>query len=297
MTSALDRLARDVGREIENELDRLGILFRIFVRAKSEESVNRKLQFKKYDLENEKLMQDIIGIRITLYFYDDLPIIYQALKKRPDYLDETIDTLEETVFKPERVNLIFRLDNLKSAEVRDIATSKFKYIDNTFEVQLRTVLSEGWHEVDHDLRYKCSKDWAGSSDISRTFNGVYASLVTNDWSILSIFEKLAYRHYKEKNWTAMLRHKFRLRFREEELNQQLQSALNNNSNLAKQIFRTDRNDYIRIVFEEKVRIPLTFSNLVYLLNILFIKDSTILGITPNILLESFNKDKYPIDKL
>ena len=25
-------------------------------------------------------------------------------------------------------------------------------IDNTYEIQLRTVLSEGWHEVEHDLR-------------------------------------------------------------------------------------------------------------------------------------------------
>ncbi|MBK7959276.1 MAG: hypothetical protein IPK03_14995 [Bacteroidetes bacterium] len=27
-------------------------------------------------------------------------------------------------------------------------------VDSTFEVQLRTILSEGWHEIDHDLRYK-----------------------------------------------------------------------------------------------------------------------------------------------
>lgn len=30
------------------------------------------------------------------------------------------------------------------------------YIDDTFEVQVRTNSFEGWHEIEHDLRYKGS---------------------------------------------------------------------------------------------------------------------------------------------
>jgi putative GTP pyrophosphokinase len=216
MNASLDRLARDIGKDIENELQRIGIFYRIFIRAKSDNSITKKLADKGYEKSSEgKLLQDVIGIRITLYFNDDLPIVYKALKSRLEFVSETIDETEETVFKPERTNLIFRMNEENAKETNDCVVGYHSYIDTTFEVQLRTVLSEGWHEVDHDLRYKCKMEWNEHSDISRTFNGVYATLVTSDWSIITIFEQLAYRHYKKQNWIAMLRNKFRLRFIEE----------------------------------------------------------------------------------
>jgi putative GTP pyrophosphokinase len=292
MNPSLDRLARDIGREIEYQLDGIGILYRIFVRAKSEDSIKRKLDFKQYASGSGKLMQDIIGVRITFYFNDDLDIVYKALKSRSNFVDETVDSTTETVFRPERVNLIFRLDYEKSAEVNDIAVSKFKYIDSTFEIQLRTVLSEGWHEVDHDLRYKCSSDWLDSSDIARTFNGVYASLATSDWSILTIFEKLAYRQYKSQNWAAMLRHKFRLRFREEDLSEKIIEILNGNHVLAKQFFRIERKDFIKNLFNDKVRVPMTLTNLIFLVNIYFVKNKEIIELTPEPLTTNNKLKKY-----
>lgn len=297
MNPSLDRLARDISKEIETQLERVGILYRIFSRAKSEDSIKRKLNFKRYDHGN-KLMQDIIGIRVTLYFNDDLAIIHKALKARPDFVDETVDSTSETVFKPERINLIFRLDADKSEEVNETAISKFKYIDNTFELQLRTVLSEGWHEVDHDLRYKCEEDWENSSDIARTFNGVYASLVTSDWSILTIFEQLSYRQYKLRNWAAMLRHKFRLRLREESLNENLVSILNSDDSLAKQLFRVDRREFIKNHFYNGIAVPLTLSNLVYLANLYSIKNKEIIKLTPEFLLTNNLLKKYiPLDDI
>lgn len=287
MNSSLDRLARDIGKEIEYELDRVGVFYRIFARAKSQESIEKKLLFKKYESSFEnKLMQDIIGIRITLYFNDDIPLVYQTLKLKLNFLSETIDEEEATIFKPIRTNLIFRLDDKKIEEVKEMFVLKYKYIDTTYEIQLRTVLSEGWHEVDHDLRYKCQDDWSKSSDIARTFNGVYASLVTNDWAIMTVFEQLAYRHYKDQNWSAMIRNKFRLRFKNDKLDSKLIIILNQNLELSKTIYKIDRSDFLKKLFIDGVRIPLTLSNLIYVLNIYYLKNEDIKNITPEFLLSN-----------
>jgi ppGpp synthetase/RelA/SpoT-type nucleotidyltranferase len=287
MNPSLDRLARDIGRDIEFELQRIGVYYRIFIRAKSESSINRKLSYKQYDKSPEnKLMQDIIGIRITVYFNDDLPIIYNALKTKLNFDSESIDEDEETVFKPTRTNLIFRMDEERAKETYDSVIYKYTYIDTTYEVQLRTVLSEGWHEVDHDLRYKCKNDWQEHLDISRTFNGVYASLVTSDWSIITIFEKLAYRHYKLKNWEAMLRNKFRLRFIEEGIDERIVEILTNNPEVAKDIFRVERSELMNKIFIDGIRVPLTLSNMVFILNAYFLHNSDIIGITPDFILSN-----------
>nr|WP_255419996.1 MULTISPECIES: hypothetical protein [Parabacteroides] len=33
-------------------------------------------------------------------------------------------------------------------------SESFKNIDSTFKIQVRTTLSEGWHEIEHNMRYK-----------------------------------------------------------------------------------------------------------------------------------------------
>jgi len=278
MDPSLERLARDVRNIIDEELMRTGFLFRIFSRAKTSESIEKKIKFKRYS--EKKLMQDCIGIRITLYFADDALAVYGILKNKANFIDETVDQTEETVFKPSRVNLIFNLESNMATEINHTLVSKYKYIDTTYEVQIRTVLSEGWHEVDHDLRYKCPEDWIGQSDLARVFNGVYASLVTSDWSILTVFEQLSYRHYKNKNWAGMLRNKFRLRFKENTLSPDLIVLLDNDPEIAKTLYRIDRMDYLRRVIGTDIRIPLTLNNLVYLLNIFYLKSSSIDKMTP-----------------
>lgn len=291
MNPSLDRLARDIGYIIEDELQRSGIFYRIFLRSKTDDSIKKKLISKDYANSKEhKLIQDIVGVRITMYFEDDLPIVYQVLRKRLNYLDETVDEQDVSVFKPHRVNLIFKMEENHSKEVHDTVVQEYKYIDTTYEVQLRTVLSEGWHEVEHDLRYKCKNDWTDHSDISHIFNGVFASLVTSDWSILSIFEKLAYRHYKAQNWQAMLRNKFRLRFKEGELDSRIIHILNSDNNIAKDLYKIDRNDFMKKIFFDGLRIPITLSNLIYILNAYYLKIDQITKLAPEYIIS--NKKLY-----
>jgi len=291
MNQGLDRLARDISFRIEDELQRSGIFYRIFSRAKSIESIEKKINSKDYanNLEHKK-MQDIIGIRITMYFEDDLSIVYNTIKKRFKFLSESIDEPNINVFEPHKVNLIFKMNEEDAKEVSDVAVSKYTYIDTTYEVQLRTVLSEGWHEVEHDLRYKCKSDWTEHSDISHIFNGVYASLVTSDWSIMSIFEKLAYRHYKNKKWEALLRNKFRLRIKEGVLDTRIIDILNNDNNLAKELYKVDRNKFLQQIFIDGIRIPITLTNLIHIINAYCLHDERIKLIAPEFI--TSNKKLY-----
>ena len=90
-------------------------------------------------------------------------------------------------------------------------------IEPTYELQIRTVFSEGWHEVEHDLRYKCHEDWAGCESYSRALNGIIATLETAEWNMKAIFATMARDNFRHSNYTAMLRNKFHLKFKSEAL--------------------------------------------------------------------------------
>lgn len=78
-------------------------------------------------------------------------------------------------------------------------------MDNTFELQLRTILSEGWHEIDHSLRYKSQADWLDYPENERLLNGIYASLETNDIALKNLFNELSYKHFKNRNWEGLIK--------------------------------------------------------------------------------------------
>lgn len=286
-------IARKIHDSIVNDLTRIGLLFRVFYRSKSAYSIARKLENNpgKYTPEGKKI-QDLYGIRVALYFSDDLPLAQKALKNsfEYDHASSSIDENNINKFSATRCNLIFRLP-IELVEESSVLASN-NLIDKTFEVQFRTILSEGWHEVDHDLRYKCSNDWDNNNDLSRALNGIYASLETSDWSMLKLFEELAYKHYKAGKWEAMLRHKFRLRF-QDCLSSTL-ALIITNERLGKQLYRVNRDLLLKSIFEHNIKIPININNIVYLCNFLYLKNNAIDGITPepikNILNESMGKE-------
>ncbi len=287
MNYNLDRLASETSNAVEEELIKMGLLYRLFYRAKSSNSIESKQKIKNYsEKDNQKKLQDLVGIRVALYFADDVTIVKEMLRKKFKFVDETIDISETTEFKPTRINLIFRFGEDHTNEINDTIKTNYPFIDNTFEIQLRTVLSEGWHEVDHDLRYKCQSDWDDHKDLERTFNGVFAGLETSDWSTLMIFEKLSYRHYKNKSWQAMLRSKFRLRLEDGIIDTGLVKLLNEDKLLAKKLYRIDRDLFLKEIVLRNLKIPYTLSNLIYACNCIFIGNEKIYELTPTIFLEN-----------
>ncbi|HEY8271721.1 MAG TPA: RelA/SpoT domain-containing protein, partial [Pseudobdellovibrionaceae bacterium] len=204
MESNFKHTAENVRRDIEAILDKVCLLCRVFARGKDDRSLTKKLHKDegKYSLHG-KLIQDAIGVRVALYFEEDVDIVAQLLSSEfeIDNNASTVDTHATDQFTVTRHNLIFRLPEYYISDMqRSIGSMP---IDTTFEVQLRSILSEGWHEVDHDLRYKSKSSWNGNDDLSRALNGILATIETAEWGMRRIFDDLAYRHYKKKNWETM----------------------------------------------------------------------------------------------
>ncbi len=284
----LARIAKGISDIIQEEIERVGVFYRIFSRVKTTSSIEKKLNLKNYDGVNT-FLTDIIGIRVVFYFADDLEIINKFLKEKYSYLqpEETRDKKKVAVFEPERVNIVFNIPNEFNSEFSEVVSNV--KVKNTFELQLRTIFSEGWHEIEHDLRYKNKQHWDGYEDLSRIMNGILAALETNDWSIISLFNQLAYNHYKSQNIDAMIRTKFRLRFSgDKAISQKLSDILSGNKDCTKELFKLDREVFLFTLACTNIKFPLTIDNFIFYLNYQYFKNKDITSVTPEILLNDFN---------
>lgn len=293
MITGFQLIEDEICQRIQDELDKIGIHYRIFSRSKDEKSILEKIDRKAKEgspyEKNGKLIQDIIGIRVVTYFRDDVNLVKTILSRIITFKDEEIDNPELTVFKPKRTNIICSFNDSQQQTFAEVQKSSDKdyydVLDSTFELQLRTVLSEGWHEIDHSLRYKCKNDWEGHYENERLLNGIYASLETNDIALKNLFNELAYKHFKSKNWEGLLRNKFRLRFQLVPLKEQIVNILNEDVEIGKELFKMDRETSLLKLYDIDLSLPVNMNNLVLLLNGLIIKDEKLLAITPDVILE------------
>lgn len=175
-----------------------------------------------------------------------------------------MDTPLENHFGVRRNNLILKLPS-SIAQASQIL-SQFSFIAPTFELQLRTVFSEGWHEVDHDLRYKCKDDWIEHSDLGRSLNGLAATLETCDWAAIQMFDSLAHRHYRARKWQACFRTKFRLRFQNIDLMPSIGDLLDSNNDVARRIYRIPRGQVIDVFWRNPDPLPVTIQNVIFIAN-------------------------------
>lgn len=286
LTPAFARVADALRREIEQELSSIGLLCRVFGRGKSAHSLTKKIDTvpNKYGI-GKKLIQDAIGLRVVVYFPEDVQIVENVLKEKYhcDEGSSTIDRPTDTFFSVSRYNLVFRLPNTYDRDVPE--PSEAVPVDRSFEVQIRTILSEGWHEVEHDLRYKRKDDWIGHDDMSRGLNGVVATLETAEWSMRKIFDDLAYKHYKNGRWDAMLHSVLRMRIAAP-LSQRVCRLLDLDSDMARRLVRIKRADIFYSLVKLAPRIPLTADNLVFLWNHKSVKNAALTELTPQIISET-----------
>ena len=77
-----------------------------------------------------------------------------------------------------------------------------------------------------------------------------------------IFDELSYRHYKNKNWAGMVSSLLKIRMKGS-ISKELIKALNDDSNIAKQILKVDRFFLIKSLSNSKPRIPITIDNIIY----------------------------------
>lgn len=283
----LENVARNISKNIAESLDRTGIMYRIFHRVKSQGSIDKKVHTKNY-IEDNKRVTDLIGIRVTLYFHDDVILVQKKLMQESNYDHLSKDDVKIDEFKPVRCNLTFNFLDDHLREVQKIIDKDLNIVDTKYEVQLRTVLSEGWHEVEHDLRYKCKSDWDSHNDLNRSMNGILATLETSEFSMLQLFNELSHRHYKDKNLEAMIKSQFRIRFVDQEINKELIIFLNQHPELIRKIHKVSRKDVLQKLIQSRFSLPLTINNFIYLLNYLFFNKSEIFEIAGDFIMEDIN---------
>lgn len=255
------------------KLNNAGIYFNSTSRIKSESSLLHKLETGKYSMqEGGRKIQDIIGIRINLFYLEDMDICEKILEET-FLLDNWSKTKnEENKFEAQKCNGVFRIP---SKYLRNIPASVWnKPFDQTFEVQLRTVLFEGWHEIEHEMRYKYklgsdSREtdlWTGHEDLSRVMNSIIANLELCDWSIMQIFNSIHDSQYKEKNWENAIRSKYRLRITQDPLKPELREYLDNNPDIVAQFHAVSKRELVEILLNKKYHKELTPDRVIYLIN-------------------------------
>lgn len=226
-----------------------GLYFRIFSRVKSPDSIAKKLQRGKYGTsENPKKIQDLIGLRIIFYYFDDISIGREIMESTFQLLDDwSLARFKINEFKATKTNGVFRFPSeylkLYKRKLWDFP------IDTTFELQFRTVFFEGWHEIEHDMRYKSmlseQEFWKGSEELLRVLNCILANLELNDWSLVKLFDELSLHHFNNRNWDLMLKSKFRIHLKNEDaLAPEITALFNEDHELATHFFKTTRRSLI-----------------------------------------------------
>lgn len=271
LTGALPKSQlRDFERELEQKIFNAGVYFRLFSRLKTEISITEKLKRKKDEHNDDTYkMQDYIGFRIVLYFREDIEICEEILSSNYKKVSSQIDKQDTTSFQPQRINYVFELPQGQRYLIPSHLKDK---VEETFEVQLRTIFSEGWHEVEHDLRYKCKDSWNQYVEEARTLNGILATLENCDWAITKLFDDLAYKNYKNKEWVEMIQNKFRIHLTDKIISEEIKNYLDNNKDVAKKIFKSNR---YKVIKGLSGNIPFSCESIIYYIFLLESIDSPI----------------------
>lgn len=272
----------DLKNVVEERLQQCGLYYRVFSRIKTASSLEHKYQIKSYN--SEKKIQDLVGLRIDLYFEDDLLICQDLMQRTFDLIGWVSSESNEEEFKATKINGVFRLpEYLKSrisSETWDMG------IDDTFEIQLKTMFFEGWHEIEHDMRYKQENVWENRVSFSRYFNSILATLELCDKSMVTLFEDMGHSFYKEGLWAEMIRAHFRLKMGDQQLYPDVKEFLNrdykaNTDNIAKRLFKCSRARLIEQLSRRSNRIPINPNTIIALLNDSIFKNEELRDILKN----------------
>ena len=269
---------QDIKRIISERLEACGLYFRVFSRTKTAASMARK--FERKDYGQDRKLQDLVGARINLYFDDDVDICKKIMERTFDLLEWSTSERSDEEFKPIKLNGVFRMPEYLRKEIS--AQTWDMCIDDTFEIQIKTMFFEGWHEIEHDMRYKGEELWDQFPSFSRYFNSILATLELCDKSMVTLFEDMGHALYKSGPWTDMIRCHFRLKLEETEMYPELEEVLNEdqgkNDALGKRIFKTDKRALVEILQTLPRRIPINVNTIAAVLNDHIFRDERLAAI-------------------
>ena len=259
---------QDLKRIISDRLEQCGLYYRVFSRIKTASSMAHKFEMKDYGEGNRKL-QDLIGVRVNLYFDDDVDICKKIMENTFDLIDWSTSEISDEEFKPTKLNGVCRLPEYLRSEISPETWEM--YIDDTFEIQIKTMFFEGWHEIEHDMRYKGEELWKNYNGFSRYFNSILATLELCDKSMVTLFEDLGHSLYKSGRWSDMIKSHFRLKLGDGVLYPEVEQVLNEDveqqvENLAKRIYKTSKQTLVDQLLRRSRKIPINVNTIIALLN-------------------------------
>lgn len=268
---------------IASKLRNTGIFFHSLSRVKTESSLKHKLATGKYGIQaGGRKIQDLIGIRINLFYSEDVTLCEEILEDTFNLDNWSKSVWAENRFDAQKCNGVFRIP---SKYLRNISSKLWEYpLDQTFEVQLRTVLFEGWHEIEHEMRYKYKPEeeekhlWAGLEKQARMMNSIIANLELCDWSIGNICDSIAEEQFQKKNWEYALRSKYRLRISHDGLKPELKTYFDGNPDIVNGFFSVTKKQLVGILLNKRHHKELTPDRVIYLINKELIHDEYIAGL-------------------
>ena len=151
-------------------------------RCKERDSFNKKIRRpdKHYTELNE--ITDLVGIRITTYFENDVDIIKEMLNE--EFIIDNKNTIDKRLHDPDRFGYMSVHYILELSEKRCNLNEYKNFKNMKCEVQIRSVLQHTWAEIEHDLGYK--SEITIPDRIRRKFSQLAGLLEIADQQFLSI---------------------------------------------------------------------------------------------------------------
>jgi ppGpp synthetase/RelA/SpoT-type nucleotidyltranferase len=275
-------------KEIRDDIQSIGVFSRVFGRVKEKKSIINKIERKNYKyIDGDEKIQDLFGVRVVLYFEEDINIVERILESKFSIVDRNPPNQSEDVFGPAPNNLIFE-NPQRARNCRYVRNHDF--IDDTFEVQVRTIFSEGWHEIEHDLRYKQKDDWDGFDELSRALNRIMATLESCSWSIEKILNDLAEEHLSNANVPAMLRARFRLRLKETGGFSEVIDHAESNEGFRESLYSINKESILRVFLSIPEDLPTTIPVFIFIANRYFVGDPAVKDYEPDFLNSLFDSE-------
>lgn len=152
-TEHLADLGQAVAALLRSMLATAGIANTISVRVKTRESAEGKLDRHPEKYNSFSDLQDLLGVRVTTYFSDDVDRIADLFAAEFE-IDSMNSVDKRKLLEPDRfgyLSLHF-VASMSKARTEFLEYKEFK--NKVFELQIRSVLQHAWAEIEHDLGYK-----------------------------------------------------------------------------------------------------------------------------------------------
>lgn len=168
-------------------LDRQLNVHSVTARAKTRDSLVKKLLKTEYKYANLSDITDLVGIRIITFFADDVDRVAQAIEAEFAVdRDHSVD--KRDLLDPDRFGYLSLHYVVGFLPARSVLAEYRRYANLKAEIQIRSVLQHAWAEIEHDLGYKTAL--SVPRDIRRSFSRLAGLLELGDKEFVLIRKEL-----------------------------------------------------------------------------------------------------------